>query len=116
METEVDEVVEVISEVVEGIGEVVEDICEVVKDICEVVKVVLGNSEAVKHGRSSPRIDSNASLGHIPRARPTQLQHSSWSLGLVDIFDFKFFNCVIHPLSNFLFDKLIWTLRSAIYE
>ena len=109
METDVDEVVEVIGEVVEGIGEVVED-------ICEVVKVVLGNSEAVKHGRSSPRIDSNASLGHIPRARPTQLQHSSWSLGLVDIFYFKFFNRVIDALSNFLFDKLIRTLRSAIYE
>ena len=109
METEVDEVVEVIGEVVEGIGEVVED-------ICEVVKVVLGNSEAVKHGRSSPRIDSNASLGHMPRARPTQLQHSSWSLGLVDIFYFKFFNRVIDTLSNFLFDKLIRTLRSAIYE
>ena len=106
METEVDEVVEVISEVVEGIGEVVEDICE----------VVLGNSEAVKHGRSSPRIDSNASLGHIPRARPTQLQHSSWSLGLTDIFYFKFFNCVIDPMSNFLFDKLIRALRSAIHE
>ena len=109
METEVDEVVEVIGEVVEGIGEVVED-------ICEVVKVVLGNSEAVKHGRSSPRIDSNASLGHIPRARPTQLQHSSWSLGLFAIFYFKFFNCVIDPMSNFLFDKLIRALRSAIHE
>ena len=110
METEVDEVVEVIGEV---IGEVVKVIGDVVEDICE---VVLGNSEAVKHGRSSPRIDSNASLGHIPRARPTQLQHSSWSLGLVDIFYFKFFNRVIDTLSNFLFDKLIRTLRSAIYE
>ena len=59
------------------------------------VDAVEVSSEAAKHVISSLRKASNASLGHIPRASPTQLQHSSWYPCVCDIFDGGIFSLEI---------------------
>ena len=84
--------------------EAVEVNCEFVVNV-DAVEV---SSESVKHVTFSFRKVSNASLGHIPRASPTQLQHSSWYLFVCDIFDggiysleilLKFLNIDLQPYS-----------------
>ena len=81
---------------------------EVNGEVVTNVDAVEVSSEAAKHATSSFRKVSNASLGHIPRASPTQLQHSSWYLFVCDIFDggiysleilLKFLNIDLQPYS-----------------
>ena len=65
----------------------IDETVEVNGEVVVKVEDVEVSSEALKHGTSSLMKASNASLGHIPRASPTQLQHSSWYPSVCDIFD-----------------------------